>query len=210
MGLARSAEEKPAGLVVDKEARTVTIDAKVAPRKLADPKFEGKIYPIEVVASWEYPKGQKAHETVLTFDVKPSAVHEALTGLGLEAGKPAAAEDQTPSGAEVKIFVELPGDPPRRIPIEKVLTDSKTNKPLPKGVKWLFTGSAKKVDPATNQMVYGADQTGTLISIFPVTDQTVFQSSLTLKEEKFIKLETTPDVLPKEGTAVKLVIQAAK
>src|SRR5687768_6808184 len=77
-----------AGVVVDKEKKAVVIDCKVAPRKLADPKFEGKIYPVEVVASWAYPKGQKAHETVLTFEVKPSEVHKALEGLGLKPGKP--------------------------------------------------------------------------------------------------------------------------
>ena len=56
-------------------------------------------------------------------------------------------------------------------------------------------------------MVYGADLTGTLISIFPVTNQTVFQTDLTMKEEKFLKLETKADLLPKVGTPVKLVIE---
>ena len=46
-------------------------DAKVAPRKL--PKYD-QVYPIEVVASWPDPKGKKAHETVVTVDVKPSDV----------------------------------------------------------------------------------------------------------------------------------------
>jgi hypothetical protein len=69
---ARSEEPKtPAGIVVDKEKRTITIDAKVAPRKL--PNLE-KEYPIEVVACWAAPKGQKAHETVVTIEVKPSEV----------------------------------------------------------------------------------------------------------------------------------------
>src|SRR5438128_12445589 len=44
------------GIVVDKDKKTVTVDAKIAPRKLDDPKFEGKIYPIEVIACWAYPK----------------------------------------------------------------------------------------------------------------------------------------------------------
>jgi hypothetical protein len=49
--------------------------------------------------------------------------------------------------------------------------------------------------------------TGTMISIFPVTDRTVFQSNLTMAEEKYLKLETKKDKLPKEGTPLKLVIQ---
>ena len=48
---------------------------------------------------------------------------------------------------------------------------------------------------------------GTLIGIFPVTDETVVQTSLTMKEEPFIKMETNKEVLPKEGTDVTLVIE---
>jgi hypothetical protein len=36
------------------------------------------------------------------------------------------------------------------------------------------------------------------------------QTSLTMKEEKYLKLETNKKVLPPEGTAVRLVIEAAK
>ena len=50
----------------------------------------------------------------------------------------------------------------------------------------------------------------TLGVIFPVSNQTVLQTSLTMKEEKFMKLETNTKVLPEEGTAVKLVIEAPK
>src|SRR5215831_10390267 len=88
LGATRAAEEKVApGVVADKEKRTVTIDAKVAPRKIDDPAYK-EIYPIEVIACWPFPKGKKAHETVVTIDVKPSAVHKALEDLGLKAGKP--------------------------------------------------------------------------------------------------------------------------
>src|SRR5262245_35247168 len=84
-----SADDKPpAGVAVDRDKRTVTIDAKIAPRKINDPRFK-EIYPIEVIACWPFPKGQKAHETVVTIDVKPSVVHKALEDLGLKPGKPA-------------------------------------------------------------------------------------------------------------------------
>src|SRR6266550_1852565 len=86
---AYAADEKAAGVVVDKEKKTVTVPAKIAPRKIDDPKFT-EIYPIEVIACAEFPKGQKAHETVITVDAKPSDVHKALESLGLKAGKPAA------------------------------------------------------------------------------------------------------------------------
>jgi len=200
-------DPKPA-IVVDKDKRTVTVDCKIAPRKMEDPKYQGIIYPIEVIACWSYPKGQKAHETVVTIDgIKPSEVHKAIESLGVKSGKPTTQEKA--EGPELNLFLEIPGtgDKPKRVPIEKTLLDPKTNKVMPK-VKWLFTGSVmSKPDPEKPEEVYGADLTGTLISLFPVTDQTVMQTSLTMKEEKFLKLETDKKLLPKEGTPVKLVFE---
>ena len=79
-------------------------------------------------------------------------------------------------------------------------------------MKFKFTGSVlSPVDPDKPDVKeYGADLTGTLIALFPVTDECVLQTSLTMKEEKYLKLEVNPDVLPKEGTPVKLVIEAPK
>ena len=75
---------------------------------------------------------------------------------------------------------------------------------MPK-VKWLFTGSVMIQTDPNKPKVYGADDKGTLIAIFPVTAETVFQSSLSLKDEKYVKLETNKK-LPAVGTAVNLVI----
>ncbi len=206
----RAAEKS--GVVVDKEKRTVTIDAKVAPRKINDPKYMNIIYPIEVIACWAYPKGQKAHETVVTIEVKPGEVHKALETLGLKPGKPVVGEvKEGAQGPAVNVSIEVPTSTgTRRVPIEKVLIDPRSGKSMPK-VKWIFTGSVmKKPDPQKDETVYGADLTGTLIAIFPVTDQTVMQTSLTMKEEKYLKLETDTKILPKEGTPVKLVLEVAK
>ena len=81
----------------------------------------------------------------------------------------------------------------------------------PRDVKFRFTGSVmSKPDPSKDDQIYGADLSGTLIAIYPVTDETVLQTSLTMKEEKYLKLEVDTAILPKEGTAVKLIIEAAK
>jgi hypothetical protein len=203
--LASPAEEKGAsGVTVDREKRTVTVAAKVAPRKIDDPRYK-EIYPVEVFATFPFPRGKKAHETVVTFESKPSEVHKALESLGLKPGKPARTEKDVAEGPEVRIFVEAAG---KRVPIDRLLVDRKSELPMPK-VKWLFTGSVEtKPDPDKDEKVYGADLTGTLIAIFPVTAETVFQSSLTLRDEKYVKLETNKKLLPAEGTAVKLVIVA--
>jgi hypothetical protein len=198
---------KPAGIVVDEAKRTITVPAKVAPRKINDPAYK-EIYPIEVIATYPFPRGKKAHETVVTIEVKPSDVHKALVGLGLKPGAPAKTEKDSATGPEVKIFLDVPagGKSMKRVPIEKAVVDRKTNLPMPK-VKWVFTGSALiKPNPDREELAYGADVNGTLIAIFPVTAETVFQSSLTLKDEKYVKLETNPKLLPPVGTAVNLVI----
>src|SRR5205823_1047040 len=122
--------------------------------------LKGEIYPIEVIACWPHPRGKKAHETVVTIDIKPSEVHKALESLGLKPGTPVMGEAKDPpQGPEVNLYVEVagPGGRPRRIPIEKTLIDPKTNTPMPK-VKWRFTGSAlTRPDPNKDDMVYGAD-----------------------------------------------------
>jgi hypothetical protein len=201
-------KDEPAGIKVDKDKRTVTIDAKIAPRKLEY--LKGEVYPIEVIACWPHPKGKKAHETVVTIDVMPSAVHKALESLGLRAGKPVMGESDTPAqGPEVKVYIEVPdvAGEVRRVPIERALVDMKTGK-QPKKLEWRFTGSAlKQPDPNKADKAYGADLSGTLMVIFPVSDETVLQTSLSMKEEKYLKLETNTKLLPKEGTPVKLVLE---
>src|SRR5262249_58249230 len=109
----------PEGIKVDKDKKAVIIDAKVAPRKLV--KYD-QIYPIEVVACWPDPKGKKAHETVVTIDVKPSDVHKALESLGLKPGKPAVGEDKVAEGPEVKVSLEIPdGGGTKKLSIHRFL-----------------------------------------------------------------------------------------
>lgn len=208
LALTRADEDKGGGIVVDKENKRIEVPCKVAPRQL--PKFK-QVYPLEVVACWPSPKGQKAHETLVVLDekIKPSDVHKALEKIGLKAGKPALGETGTATGAEVMILLEVPvsGDKTGPVRIEDLMTDTKTNTTLPPA-KWFFTGSAIKFpDPEKDDKAYGADLTGTFITIFPVTDDTVFQSNLGKKDEGKWRLEANKKKLPKEGTAVKLIIQ---
>ena len=211
-----SAEDDKSGVTVDATAKTVTVAAKVAPRKLEH--LKGEVYPIELIASWGHPRGKKAHETVLTIDANPSAVHKGLEQIGLKAGKPAlgsAPKDGAPypkaEGAEVEVFVEVPDGAggTKRLTLDKILMDPKSKKAPPK-IAFVFTGSAM-VAPDPNKpddKKYGADLTGSLIALFPVTNEVVLQTAWTMKEEKFLKLDVRPGVLPKEGTPVKLVIEA--
>jgi hypothetical protein len=196
------------GVSVDEKTRTIKIDAKIAPRKLP---HLAEIYPLEVVACWPHPKGKKAHETVVIIDAKPSAVHEALVKLGLKPGTPVMGGKDVPQGPEVKLYLEIPDGPAatKRVSIDKTMVDNRTGKAFPKTVTWRFTGSVQsKPDPNLDKTVYGADLSGTLIVIFPVSDQTVLQTNLTMEYERFMKLELNTKLLPAEGTPVKLVIEA--
>ena len=194
-----------AKVTVDADRRAVIVPCRIAPRKL--PTLQD-IYPVEVIATLPAPRGQKAHETVVTTSVTPSDVHEALASLGLKPGKPARGTEGAAAGPEVDILLELPGldGGSRAIPVESTLVDRATGRPLPR-LTWHFTGSAMtQPDPNSDRRVYGADLAGTLISLFPVTDETVFQSNLTMAEEMLVKLDTNRGLLPPEGTRVKLVI----
>lgn len=206
-----AAEEIGPGVTADKEKRTVTVDAKIAPRKL--PNLE-KEYPIEVIACWGHDrkdgKGQKAHETVVTIEALPSHVHKALEAIGLKPGAPVKGGEVPCTGPDVKVYLEwkVEGGADKKVSIDKTLIDPKTRKPFPRDVKFRFTGSVmSQPDPTKTEKKYGADLTGTLITVYPVSDETVCQSSLTMKEEKFLKLDTNRDLLPKEDTPVKLILE---
>lgn len=203
--IAPAQDKPPAGIAVDKDKKAVTVDAKVSPRKVLD---SGEVYPIEVIACWgKDKKGKKAHETVVTIDVLPSDVAKAVESLGVKAGKPAVGEDAKAEGPEVAIFIETaPADGGKKLSIDKILVDPKTNKPMPKA-KFHFTGSGPSKVPGKPDVPFGADTTGSLIMLFPVDAETVFQSAFTMKEEKYLKLDVKKDALPKEGTPVKLVLE---
>src|ERR1700693_2393668 len=97
-------KNEPAGITVDKEKRTVSIDAKIAPRKLAY--LKGEVYPIEVIACWPHPRGKKAHETIVTIEELRTAVHKAIEALGLKAGAPLmGGEKEVPQGSDVNLFL---------------------------------------------------------------------------------------------------------
>lgn len=206
-----SQEKKKAdGIVVDKDAKTVTIPAKMAPRVVYKEKKEP--YPLEVIATWPHPKGKKAHETIVTFDesIKPSDIAKALESLNLKPGAPVMGEGE-PKGPALKIYFLVPDSTglEKKVTIDKAMIDPKNGKTFPAKVEWRFTGSAMtQPDPNKKDEVYGADFSGTLIAIFPVTKETVFQTSLQIENEKFMKLEVNTKVMPKEGTPVKLVLEA--
>lgn len=199
---ARAAQQ----ITIDAKQKRITIPATIAPRKLPTLK---DIYPLEVIATYPTPEGQKAHETVIITTVKPSDVHKALESFGLKPGKPSRTEDAVPTGPEVKLSLVVPGLVTERriLPIERTIIDKRTGKPLP-ALTWHFTGSAfRQLDPEKPERSYGADLTGTFATIYPVTDETVLQSNLPMSAQSLLKLEINANLLPPEGTPVELLIE---
>jgi hypothetical protein len=190
----------PQGVTVDAAKKEVKVACRIAPRKLPN---LPEIYPIEVIATLPTPKGLKAHETVVTFEAAPSEVLKALESLGLKAGKPVRGEGSA-TGAPLEVLLDLPasgGLPARQVRVESVLAEKRTGRPLPP-MLWHFTGSVMKEGKVA------ADLQGTLISLYPITDEVVVQSALTMREEGMVKMDTARHLLPPEGTPVTLVLRA--
>ncbi|MCL2648305.1 MAG: PQQ-like beta-propeller repeat protein [Phycisphaerales bacterium] len=192
-------------VVINKEQRRLEIPARVAPRKLASLK---DIYPLEVVCTWPTPAGQKAHETVVITEVKPSEVQAGLEALGLKPGQPSfGAEDPTGPEVTMSLVLPLPSGKQRVVPLEKTIIDKVTGKTLPP-LTWHFTGSAmRQLDPSNPTKVYGADLSGTFATIYPVTAETVIQGNLRMTDQSMLKLEHNRDILPEENAEVKLLIE---
>jgi hypothetical protein len=206
------------GIAVDKEKKTVTVDAKVSAPNLANCKHPDlkpddprrtTTYAIEVFACGEFP-AQKAHETVINSDIKPSDLHKAIESLGVKAGKAGLRGGAKAAGPELKLFLEWnDGGKTKRVPAEQIIINTKTKKPV-EGLKWLFTGSVmSNPDPEKDDVVYGADLTKSIVGIYPVTNEVVIQTNL---EEEVLKAKLDPDraLLPKEGTKIKLIIEVPK
>jgi len=93
------------------------------------------------------------------------------------------------------------------VPLEKTMVDIRTGKGMPP-LKYLFTGSAmRQPDPDKPAKAYGADLGGTMVTIFPVTDETVFQTDLSMKDCRLLKLETNKNLVPEEGASLRMIIQ---
>jgi hypothetical protein len=195
----------PAALKIDAKQKEISLPCQIAPRKLPTLK---EIYPIEVMATYPTPKGLKAHETVVVFEkIKPLAVHKALVQLGLKPGQPVQGEGKA-SGPELELFLEFTKNGKKqRVPFEQTLVDTKANKKLPP-LKWHFTGSSvTQPDPEKNEYAYGANLSGTLITLYPVTDQCVIQANLNFNDQDIYRLETNKNLLPPEGGAATLIIR---
>ena len=112
----RGGRRTPSGITVDKEKKTVTIDCKIAPRKIDDPSFK-EIYPDRGHRLLAVPKdpGKGGPEGPRNRghlrQIKPSEVHKALEEPGPQGRHAGHGRHQkdVPQGPEVNLFLEIPG-----------------------------------------------------------------------------------------------------
>lgn len=157
-------------------------------------------------------KGSKDHESTLTTEAPPRAIHAGLLLTGAEPGHPVRfgeAKFEPPAGTTIAIDLEWagPDGKARRADARAWIKDVKTDKPLT--TDWVFAGSELFEDPKTKQKVYAADD-GDLITVanFPSSILDLpFRSSANDADRGF--LANTP-ALPPRGTPVTMYLKPRK
>lgn len=157
-------------------------------------------------------KGGKGYESLFEAAVDPLALHEAIRTVGVAPGKPAYEDDDgkahPPTGGTLAIRVEWKdGDKARSEPIEAFIVDTTTGKAM-EPVKWLFTGSKKGFVPALERADLMVLNTNNLVALHQ-TDGTVLVTN-PVASKSGNRYKTNKDLLPKEGTPVRIVMQAAR
>jgi hypothetical protein len=188
-------------LKVDETAKQVTFGAKAA-KIDAQPQLKGAI---EYVIT--LPRGKTYESCFEAAPIDPMKLFEGLKKIGAKPGHNAN-ESATAEGDLLKIKVEWKdGDKTRCEPIEAFIFDEQTKKPLEqKG--WIFAGSKEGYVPeidATGLMVVSSKNIMGLYQGDPtplITNPTPILSGHRYKANK--------DLLLKEGTPVKIIMEAMK
>jgi hypothetical protein len=156
-------------------------------------------------------KGGKSYEALFEANVDALAVHAGLRTIGVAPGQPAREEDgrkRLPEGGQVRLFVEwTAGAEKKRAPAESFVLDTTTGKPMTAGA-WFFTGSKKGFVPELERQELLVLITKNLVGLHhndPTTLLTNPASSPVAHRYKAV-----PEALLKEGTPVRLVLEAVR
>lgn len=159
---------------------------------------------LEWVANTE--GGLKAYESALTADTDAITFNTALLLIGLDkahARVPTQHFDSVPpAGDAVEVFVEwMAAGQTRRVRIEELLTDKRTNAPLTDS-QWVYTGS--RFVEGTN--MYQAQLDGVLIG-FVHSPAPVIENAGTGAVGAFGSIVLNKDLVP-PGSPVTLIVKA--
>lgn len=193
-----SQETEP--LKVDEKAGRVSFGAKVARQDVYE-QLKGVVEYAIVL-----PKG-KEYESVFIASVDPIALRDGMVKIGLKAGKPAG-EGQPPAGSALRIFVEWKdAGKDRREPIEYFVLDTLARKAMAPA-KWTFAGSREGFVGELERTDLLVLNNKNLVGLLHHDSTVLVQAAEKAKDEHQYKAKR--DVLPKEGTAVRIVFEPAK
>ncbi len=203
--LLAASQEQKGDLQVDEKAGTVAFGAKVAQFDKY-PQLKGAIEYLMTMP------GGKEYESLLVAPVDAVALHAGLKKIGLAPGKSGGEDDNGkrfgPEGGRMKIWVEWKdGDKDRREPAETLVLDVLSGKPMdPKA--WVFSGSREVFNPAEGKMSLGTVASKNVVGLFQMDSTVLVQAGAVPKDPHQYKVNKA--AAPKEGTAVRIVIEAVK
>lgn len=188
------------GITIDRDARTVDIDAKVCLREC------------EFLEQLACSEGTREHESLLVLLAKPSMVHTALLLMGLEPGSPMRwieEEDSVrtiaPRGPEVAVFIVWHDEAGEEVltPANEWVSDQNSGEAM-EGNTWLFAGS--KFVEVNGEEMYVADAYGTAISLVNFGDDLLARATeMTDQNDSHGRVwGANTDAIPEVGTEVRI------
>jgi hypothetical protein len=151
--------------------------------------------------------GTNEHESVLRTPAKPSDIQIGLLAIGLKPGEPITYSEALnkwlpPHGPPLHMSVEFEKDGKTvSYPANRWLRDVKSHKECP-SFTWVFTGSRVMQDGK-----FAADVTGYVVSVVNFDLTLIDIPELRSSDNETLEWERNPDLMPKNGTKVWMVIE---
>lgn len=181
------------GIVVDTKAREVRLEGTVCLQEGA----------LELFVCGE---GTREHESVIVVKAKPSHVTFALSLLGLAPGKPGFVTEggafSPPAGELVEIAVRLKpkGGKATLVPAWKLLRLSGMDEGLDRPFDWVYVGRPEA------EALLAADREGTVVCVSNFREAVIDVPFESTSVNARLAYEANPNVVPKVGTPVELII----
>jgi hypothetical protein len=187
---------------IDEKAGTVSFAARPCKTGQYEDKLKGAIEFVIVMP------GGKEYESCFVASVDPLKLHAGLQKVGAKPGKPAQDEKTPATGGKLKISVTWKdGDKDRTEPIEKFILDEETKKPM-ENVQWLYQGSKEGFIPEIGEMGLLVQTTKHVMALYQGEGTPLITNPLPLMTGH--RYKANKQILPKEGTVVKIVMEAVK
>ncbi len=149
------------------------------------------------------------YEAVMRTGAKASHIHMALLMVGLQPGEPvhyveAEKKWAAPRGAAVGISCEFEKEGKTVVvPAYRMMRNVKTKKEMP-ATHWVFAGSRLSEDG------YAADGTGYVVTVVNFDMALIDVPELASSSNETLEWEINPEVCPKKGTKVTMILEAAR